>query len=161
MGQADDGAQALEIVRKHHPNVLLLDLNMPGTSGLDVLPQIRAEWPDIKVLVLTGRDEDAYIVRALRAGAHGYILKTTDEKDLLQAVLDVYAGHLVLGHGVAERVVQGLMTQGEGQANRLSDLDRTILNRCCCRADQRPDRGTHPHRSAACRRAAHHVDRAA
>jgi DNA-binding NarL/FixJ family response regulator/tRNA A-37 threonylcarbamoyl transferase component Bud32 len=127
VGEADDGAQALDMVRQQRPDVLLLDLNMPGTSGLDVLPQIRADLPDIKVLVLTGRDEDAYIIRALRAGAHGYILKTTDEKDLLQAVLDVHRGHLVLGHGVAERVVQGLMARDEGVSQELTDLDRTIL----------------------------------
>jgi DNA-binding NarL/FixJ family response regulator len=127
VGEADDGAQALEMVRQQHPDVLLLDLNMPGTSGLDILPQIRTTWPEIKVLVLTGRDEDAYIIRALRAGAHGYILKTTDEKDLLQAVIDVREGHLVLGHGVAERVVQGLMARNEGESSGLGDLERTIL----------------------------------
>jgi DNA-binding NarL/FixJ family response regulator/tRNA A-37 threonylcarbamoyl transferase component Bud32 len=124
VGEADDGAQALEVVRQHHPDVLLLDLNMPGTSGLDILPQIRATWPDLKVLVLTGRDEDAYIVRALRSGAHGYVLKTINEDDLVQAVYDVVEGHLVLGHGVAERVVQGLMAQDSSQ---LGDLDRMIL----------------------------------
>jgi DNA-binding NarL/FixJ family response regulator/tRNA A-37 threonylcarbamoyl transferase component Bud32 len=127
VGEADDGAQALEMVRQHRPDVLLLDLNMPGTSGFDILPEIRATWPEMKVLVLTGRDEDAYIVRALRAGAHGYILKTTDENDLLQAVFDVYKGHLILGHGVAERVVQGLMARGEGESSELGDLERTIL----------------------------------
>jgi DNA-binding NarL/FixJ family response regulator len=127
VGEADDGQQALEIAREHRPDVLLLDLNMPGVSGLDILPQLRATCPDTKVLVLTGRDEDAYIVRALRAGAHGYILKTIDEADLLQAVIDVRNGHLVLGHGVAERVVQGLMARNDGRANDLGDLERTIL----------------------------------
>jgi serine/threonine protein kinase/DNA-binding CsgD family transcriptional regulator len=127
VGEADDGQQALEIAREYRPDVLLLDLNMPGVSGLDILPQLRATCPDTKVLVLTGRDEDAYIVRALRAGAHGYILKTIDESDLLQAVIDVRNGHLVLGHGVAERVVQGLMARNDGQANDLGDLERTIL----------------------------------
>jgi DNA-binding NarL/FixJ family response regulator len=100
---------------------------MPGTSGLDILPQIRATWPDIKVLVLTGRDEDAYIVRALRSGAHGYVLKTINEDDLVQAVYDVVEGHLVLGHGVAERVVQGLMAQETQDSSQLGDLDRMIL----------------------------------
>jgi DNA-binding NarL/FixJ family response regulator/tRNA A-37 threonylcarbamoyl transferase component Bud32 len=128
VGEADDGTQALEVVGEQRPNVLLLDLNMPGVGGLDILPKIRASWPEIKVLVLTGRDEDAYIIRALRAGAHGYVLKTTSEKDLLQAVRDVHAGHLVLGRGVAERVVQGLMAREDGDtADQLSDLDRMIL----------------------------------
>jgi len=127
VGEADNGEQALEIVREKHPDVLLLDLNMPGTSGLDILPEIRRTWPEVKVLVLTGRDEDMYIMRALRAGAHGYILKTTDEDALVQAVRDVAAGHLVLGHGVAERVAQGFMTREPSSSQQLSDLDRAIL----------------------------------
>jgi serine/threonine protein kinase/DNA-binding CsgD family transcriptional regulator len=127
VGEADDGAQALAIVKEKKPDVLLLDLNMPGTGGLEVLPQIRAEWPEVKVLVLTGRDEDTYIMRALRAGAHGYILKTTGEEELIRAVQDVYAGHLVLGRGVAERVVQGLMGGETEPGDQLSDLDRAIL----------------------------------
>jgi serine/threonine protein kinase/DNA-binding CsgD family transcriptional regulator len=125
VGEADDGAGALELLREKNPDVLLLDLNMPGTSGLDILPQIRSTWPDIKVLVLTGRDEDIYIMRALRAGAHGYVLKTTSEEALVQAVRDVAGGHLVLGHGVAERVLQGLMAREDPA--KLTDLDRAIL----------------------------------
>jgi DNA-binding NarL/FixJ family response regulator len=126
VGEADDGEQTLKMVRQERPDVLLLDLNMPGTSGLDILPQIRSTWPDLRVLVLTGRDEDSYIVRALRAGAHGYVLKTTAEDELVRAVRDVAEGNLVLGRGVAERVVQGLVSQ-DANAPRLSDLDRAIL----------------------------------
>jgi serine/threonine protein kinase/DNA-binding CsgD family transcriptional regulator len=128
VGEADDTQQTLDMVRSVHPDVLLLDLNMPGTGGLAILPDIRATWPDVKVLVLTGRDEDMYIMRALRAGAHGYILKTAHEDDLVHAVRDVVEGHLVLGHGVAERVVQGLFAKEENEnSSHLSELDRAIL----------------------------------
>lgn len=125
VGQADDGEQTLELVRATRPDVLLLDLNMPKASGLDILPQIRQTWPEIKVLVLTGRDEDRFIMRALRAGAHGYVLKTTPEQELIHAVHDVLAGRLVLGQGVAERVVEGYTARSD--AGELSDLDRAIL----------------------------------
>ena len=127
VGEADDGAQALKIVAEKQPDLLLLDLNMPGTSGLDILPEVRKTWPDVKVLVLTGRDEDAYIMRALRAGAHGYVLKTASEDELVQAVRDVVDGHLILGRGVAERVVQGLVMRDTSQDEALTDLDRAIL----------------------------------
>lgn len=127
VGEADNGEQALTLVEQQHPDVLLLDLNMPGSSGLDVLPQIRTAWPDVRVLVLTGRDEDVYIMRALQAGAHGYVLKTINEEDLLRAVHDVAEGHLVLGRGVAERVVQGLMSRDSGPSEHLGELERAIL----------------------------------
>ena len=108
--------------------MLLLDLDMPGMSGLEVLPQIRKAWPDIRVLVLTGQTDDSYIMKALRAGAHGYILKTTEEQALIQAVRDVMKGHMVLGHGVAERVAQGFVTQqSEDNHEPFSALDRMIL----------------------------------
>lgn len=126
VGEADNGAQALEIVQAQRPDVLLLDLDMPGVSGLDALPQIRDRWPEIRVLVLTGQTEDSYIMRALRAGAHGYILKTTEETALIQAVRDVMQGHMVLGHGVAERVAQGFVTQ-QSDSEPFGELERIIL----------------------------------
>ncbi|MCD4687318.1 MAG: response regulator transcription factor, partial [Anaerolineae bacterium] len=85
------------------------------------------QWPHIRVLVLTGQTEDAYIMRALRAGANGYILKTTEEHALLQAVREVNKGHLVLGHGVAERVAQGFVTQESDSTEQFGELERLIL----------------------------------
>ncbi len=127
VGEADNGAQALALVQTHHPDVLLLDLDMPGTSGLDVLPQVRQSVPEVKVLVLTGQTEDSYIMRALRAGAHGYVLKTTEETALVQAVRDVVKGHLVLGHGVAERVAQRYVARPQAEEQPYSELERAVL----------------------------------
>ncbi len=128
VGEADNGEQTLKLVGETQPDVLLLDLEMPGLSGLDALPQIRETWPGIRVLVLTGQTEDSYIMRALRAGAHGYILKTTEEHTLIQAVRDVMKGHLVLGHGVAERVAQGFVTQQNSNGGEeYGELERMIL----------------------------------
>ena len=110
VGQAGDGAAALQTVVEQKPDVLLLDLNMPVRSGLDVLPEIRQASPSTRVLVLTGRNEDFYIVQALRAGAHGYLLKSAAESDLVDAIQRVLQGQLVLGAGVAEKVVSGMLT---------------------------------------------------
>ena len=111
VAEAGDGDSALNKALAVLPDILLLDINMPGRSGLEILPLLRRDAPDVKVLILTGRDEDAYIVRALRSGAHGYILKSADEKELIDAIAKVMSGQLVLGRGVAERVVTGLLTQ--------------------------------------------------
>jgi serine/threonine protein kinase len=108
LGEASDGSEAYEVVKEKNPDVLLLDLNMPGTNGLEILPRLRKDFPKLKILVLTGRDENVYIMKALRAGANGYILKTIEEAELRLAVQNVAAGNMVLGQGVAEKVIAGL-----------------------------------------------------
>ena len=126
VGEAANGDEALAKVLEQLPDVLILDLNMPVRSGLDVLPDIRAQAPAVKVLVLTGRNEDWYIMQALRAGAHGYILKSSEENDLVDALEKVLQGHLVLGQGVAEKVVTGLLGGGS-QSDKLTDSERMVL----------------------------------
>ena len=124
VAEAGNGDDALSETLTHQPDILLLDLNMPGKSGLDALPDIRKQAPDVKVLVLTGRDEDNYIMRALRSGAHGYILKTTDEKKLVESIRNVMAGDMILGRGIAEKVVSGRLNADE---NALTDIEMNVL----------------------------------
>ncbi len=126
VAEAGDGQTALDQVLLLMPDVLLLDLNMPGRGGLDILPDLRAQAPSVKVLVLTGREEDWYIVRALRAGANGYILKSADETELFDAIGKVLDGQLVLGRGVAEKVVTGLLSNDK-KDQKLTDTERKLL----------------------------------
>ena len=126
LGEAGDGDGALRLALELQPDVLLLDLNMPGRGGLEVLPEIRAKAPNVKVLVLTGRDEEWYITQALKAGANGYILKSASESDLMDAILKVSQGNLVLGQGVAEKVVTGML-KPRNQPTQLTDDERQIL----------------------------------
>jgi len=123
VGEAADGNAALSKALEVQPDVLLLDLNMPHRSGLDVLPELRARLPMTKVLVLTGRDEEFYIMQALRQGAHGYLLKSASETDLVDAIHKVMLGNMVLGTGVAERVITGALQAGDA----LNDKDRRLM----------------------------------
>lgn len=127
IAEVGDGDSALRQTLALQPDVLVLDLNMPGRGGLDVLPEIRAQAPDVKVLVLTGREESGYIVRALRAGANGYILKSSDEDELIDAILRVNAGHLVLGQGVTEKAVTGLLDEDDPPGKELTKIEHRIL----------------------------------
>ncbi|MFQ3534456.1 MAG: protein kinase [Aggregatilineales bacterium] len=127
VGEASDGIEAIEMCRQHQPDVLLLDLNMPNLSGLDALPQIKQISPNVRVLVLTARDETPYIMRAMRSGANGYILKTATEQEVVNAVKDVFAGTTVLGQGVAERIVEGLRSMD--QSDPLNEQEHDVL-RC-------------------------------
>jgi serine/threonine protein kinase/DNA-binding CsgD family transcriptional regulator len=126
VAEASDGETAIQQTLAILPDVLLLDLNMPGKTGLEVLPVVRQKAPQVRVLVLTGRDEDSYIVRALKAGAHGYMLKSSDENDLLEGIHKVMQGQMLLGHGIAEKVVTGLLT-ATGPSDRLDEVQSRII----------------------------------
>lgn len=125
VAEAGTGQETLALVEQHAPDLLLLDLNMPDRSGLDILPEIRRDHAHTRVLVLTGRTEDAYIIRALQAGAHGYLLKTSSQEELLDAVYKVARGEMVLGADVTEKVVSGLLTPLE--RDPLTDDERQVL----------------------------------
>lgn len=124
VAEAGNGDEALQQVLIHKPDILLLDLNMPGKSGLDALPEIKEQAPDVKVLVLTGRDDDNYILRALRSGANGYVLKSTDETKLVESIRNVIDGDMVLGRGIAEKVVSGRLHNNE---KALNDSEMNVL----------------------------------
>jgi DNA-binding NarL/FixJ family response regulator len=105
VAQAADGAQALVAVAEHRPDVVLMDLRMPGVGGLEATARIRVEHPEIAVIVLTMDSDDDSIFAALRAGARGYLLKEADGTDIERAIAGVSRGEAVFGAGIAERVL--------------------------------------------------------
>ncbi|MEO0562793.1 MAG: protein kinase [Chloroflexota bacterium] len=129
VGEADNGEGAWQQATTLLPDVLILDLNMPGVGGLEILPKIRQEAPSVKILVLTGREEDYYIVQALRAGANGYLMKSGEEDELVDGILRVIQGQLVLGTGVAERMVDSITDKRTDRktGNALSESERQVL----------------------------------
>jgi DNA-binding NarL/FixJ family response regulator len=110
VAEAIDGDQAVALVAEHQPDVAVLDIQMPGTSGIEATRRIKAEHPEVRVLVLTAYDEDPYIFALLQAGASGYILKTADSAEIVQAVRAVYRGESALDPAVTQKVVQQLTT---------------------------------------------------
>lgn len=116
VGQADNGADALTLVSAREPEVVLLDIRMPGESGLDVLRRIQDRRPDTKVLMLTSFDDDEYVLGALRDGAQGFVLKNVSDEMLVNAIRSVSRGDTVLSPQITERVVQYALAD-EGGAN--------------------------------------------
>lgn len=112
VGQADNGSDALDMVEAHAPEVVLLDIRMPGESGLDILRRILAARPDTKVLMLTSFDDDEYVLGALREGARGFVLKNVSDEMLVNAIRGVSRGERVLSPQITERVVQYLLADG-------------------------------------------------
>jgi DNA-binding NarL/FixJ family response regulator len=92
VAEASSGREAVELFRVHRPDVTLMDLQMPGMSGIDAIIAIRREFPSARVLVLTTYKGDVHAARALDAGACGYLLKSTLRKELLETIRDVHAG---------------------------------------------------------------------
>ncbi len=105
VGEAADGAAALDLVAQVQPDVVLMDLRMPGTDGATATGQLTARHPEVRVLVLTTYESDTDILRAVEAGAAGYLLKDTPREELVEAVRGVARGETVLAPSVARRLV--------------------------------------------------------
>lgn len=108
VGEAANGEEALELVEKVHPDVAVLDIQMPGLSGLQATREITARFPDVRVLILTAYDDDPYVFALLREGADGYLLKSADPDELLAAVRAVFRGEPALSPGITDKVIRQL-----------------------------------------------------
>lgn len=109
VGQADNGYDAVNIFFQHMPDLLLLDLSMPGLNGVDVVIAIRSRVPDARILILTvcAGDEDIY--RSLKAGAKGYLLKDVPREELVTAIRTVHHGGQVIPPAIATKVTERVM----------------------------------------------------
>lgn len=105
VAEAGDGPSALAAVHTERPDVVLMDLHLPGTSGVEVTREISAKLPNSRVLVLTMSEDDESIVAAIRAGARGYLLKGASEEEILTALRTVAGGGAVFGGAAAERIL--------------------------------------------------------
>jgi len=106
VGEAVDGASAVRLTDELQPDVVLMDLRMPGMDGIAALEQIRREWPQVAVIILTTYNEDQLMIRGLRAGARGYLLKDADVEFLLRAIERVAQGETLIQPEVMERVLR-------------------------------------------------------
>jgi DNA-binding NarL/FixJ family response regulator len=104
VAEAADGVEAVDLTVRHAPDLLLLDLQMPELGGLDVIPQVLAQRPETRILVLTMQDQRESLTAALRLGARGYLLKGSGHAEVLGAVRGVLAGVAVLSSGVADHL---------------------------------------------------------
>jgi DNA-binding NarL/FixJ family response regulator len=121
VGLAEDGAEALEQVARHHPDLVLMDLKMPGMNGIEATRQIRAHYPHVKVLVLTTYDDDEWVFDAIRAGASGYLLKDTPREEVIKAVRGTVEGKSFVDPSVAGKLMQQVAGQQSQPATLLTD----------------------------------------
>lgn len=122
VGEAADGASCVAAAVELQPDVVLLDLRMPGSDGVEALRELRARSIDARVLVVTSYTEPETVVPAMRAGAAGYVYKDVDPPALAAAIRSVHSGHVLLHPDVAR-----LLAAGDAQATRLTDREREVL----------------------------------
>ena len=133
VGEASDGDAAVHAVLEYRPDVILMDVRMPGRDGIEATRQIRELVPDCRVLMITMYDDDATVFTAMQAGAQGYLLKDAEQDDIVRAVHGVVAGEAIFGPGVASRVLAYFSdppraVAAESPFPELTDRERDVLD---------------------------------
>ncbi|MEW6402254.1 MAG: response regulator transcription factor [Chloroflexota bacterium] len=126
VAEASDGGEVPALVKKHKPDVVLLDLQMPEQNGIETLKQLRPDFPDLPVLILTSFSDDARLHAALRAGASGFLLKEMDGDDLLEAIRGAAKGKPQLHPEIAKRLM-ARAPMPEDPFESLTERERDIL----------------------------------
>jgi len=128
IAEAGDGEEAQALIQKHKPDVAVLDIQMPKASGIEVTRWVRAHLPAVGVLILTAYDDDPYVMAVLQAGANGYVLKTAQASELIQAVRDVNEGKSALDPEVTRKLMSNLFKHPETSAvEPLTDRELDVL----------------------------------
>jgi len=125
--EATNGREALSIYRELQPTLVILDLNLPGIGGLEVLTRLKAADPDARVLVLSMHDDEIHVTRTLRAGAAGYVTKNAPPEELLEAIGRVTRGHTYIEREIAEDLVFASVRGSPHPLKDLSSRDLEIL----------------------------------
>lgn len=127
-GEAEDSASLLELVRKSTFDIIILDINMPGKSGLEILKDLVSEFPGIKVLMLSMYGEEQYGIRAMKAGASGYLKKVSAPDELVKAIRKIAGGSKYVSAALTENLLKYLHTDNTKQPHEiLSDREYEIL----------------------------------
>jgi DNA-binding NarL/FixJ family response regulator len=124
------GEQALEALARRRPDVVLMDINLPGMSGVECVRQLKSMWPDLQIVMLTVYDDSDRIFQALQMGASGYLLKRSTAAEILRAIEDVHGGGAPMSSYIARKVVQSFRRQGASDkpAENLSKRETDVLD---------------------------------
>ena len=126
VGEARDGLEAVDVVEHLRPDVLVLDVVMPGLNGLEVIRRAVGDSPKTRVVILSMYDNEAYVIEALRAGAQGYVLKKSPSEELVRAIREAIAGRHYLGTPLSQDAIDAYMKKAEGT---VADLYGMLTNR--------------------------------
>lgn len=129
IAEADDGEAAVNLIKELEPDVVVLDIQMPVMSGIEVTRWVRTEQRDVGVLILTAYDDDPYVMAVLQAGANGYVLKTASPREIIQAVKDVHAGNSALDASIVQKMMAQITSVPKHQPiEELTDRETEVLS---------------------------------
>ena len=128
VAEADDGEAAKALIEQHHPDVAVLDIQMPRASGIEVTRWVRSHHRKVGILILTAYDDDPYVMAVLQAGANGYVLKTASPMEIIRAVRDVHAGNSALDATIVQKMVAQISTGIKEQPiEKLTERELEVL----------------------------------
>ncbi len=132
VGETDDGRQAIKMAERLRPELMIVDLNVPGLNGLEIIRQVKGEFPRIRILVFSMHASEAYVTEALRCGAAGYVLKDNDVGNIVRAVRDVCAGRRYLSPPISDIVIGACIRSGNASSldahETLTPRERQVLH---------------------------------
>jgi DNA-binding NarL/FixJ family response regulator len=139
VGEAANSDEAIRVMQQTVPSIVILDIRMPGSSGIDLARRLRREWPDVKILVLSGYDFDQYVRALARIGIHGYLLKDSPQEALIEALDEIARGGVVLPPRIASKVMRSYASDSvnEGRNSRWDLTVREIEVLECLHEDLR------------------------
>jgi DNA-binding NarL/FixJ family response regulator len=128
-GEAGDAAEGMSVIRQLKPDLVMVDLSLPGANGIELIKNIRAEFAKLPVLILSMHDESLYALRALRAGAQGYVMKQEALENVISAIREVLAGRPYLSHDMSAKLITNFAsgTTDGNPTDKLSDRELEIL----------------------------------
>ncbi len=127
VGEAADGATGVRLALEKRPDVVLMDVQMPGMSGVEATAALCAAWPAARVVILTTFDRDDYVFQAIRAGALGYLLKDAPAEELIRTIRRVHGGEAFIQPEIASRTLRELLRPQQSPLEPLSDREREVL----------------------------------
>jgi DNA-binding NarL/FixJ family response regulator len=127
IAEASDGASGMRAALKLRPDIILMDVQMPGMNGVEATQAICAAWPEAKVIILTTFDRDDYVYNGIRAGAVGYLLKDTPAEELVKTIRRVHAGEPFIQPEIASRMLRELVQPASSPLEPLTEREREVL----------------------------------
>lgn len=128
VAEGTDGSEALELIEKYNPDVLLMDIRMPIMNGVEATKLVKENYPNIKILILTTFNDNDYIFDSLKNGANGYLLKDADSDEIIDAIKNVYKGNLLIHANIANKLTQVLNNNNNNDVSQKEvSIDLNIL----------------------------------